>query len=223
MSAAMKAIFSMSGLVVAAVVAFGANTVPNSAEAQVVANDVRCRGCVGKRDIGKKQIVSKHIKDGRVKAKDLHKNAKPGAVSASEFVNYPGTVIAPGATVVLREATIDLPGPGAVLAIASAAIVGSNLALCQVDTDTDPIGLGDLFAIGSGGTDVSYTAATNRVFEAPAGPLTVYWKCTATAGVSGALNPSLSLLYVPGVQSLVAADAPADGAASNAAALELFK
>jgi len=41
------------------------------AEAGITAGNVVCKGCVDKKDIGKKAVKSKHIKDGQVKTPDL--------------------------------------------------------------------------------------------------------------------------------------------------------
>jgi hypothetical protein len=41
----------------------------------LTADDLKCKGCVGKKDLGKKAVKSKHIKNGQVKTKDLRDGA----------------------------------------------------------------------------------------------------------------------------------------------------
>ena len=115
MSVTMKSFLSVSGLVTAAVFIVGLNIVPSAAEAQVVATDLKCKGCVDKKDIGKKQIVSKHIKDGKVKAKHLNADAKPGG-AASVIDGAPGAI---GTDEIINTIELNAPSDGTAVVSAS--------------------------------------------------------------------------------------------------------
>jgi hypothetical protein len=102
------------------------------------------------------------------------------------------------------------------------ALITTNSAICQIDTDPDPFGFTEFWTIGND-TGAGAHATMNRVFEAPEGPFTAYWKCTAPGLATTAVNPSLSLLFVPDAQSIATADANVSGTADPSAIEGLFK
>jgi hypothetical protein len=59
-----------------------------NASAQVVADDVQCNGCVGKTDIGARQVISKDIKLGGVTTQNLKKGAVTSGKLADGAVTF---------------------------------------------------------------------------------------------------------------------------------------
>ncbi len=202
----MKRKFAVRASIFVAFLALAGFAAPDGATAQTAKN-LKCNGC----------IKSKQIKDGKVKAKDLHNGAKPGQAAYSAQ----GGFYATSATVptAVREVTLNLPGPGAVIATGSVTMSSAtNGILCKVDTSVTAINTGtEVFGALSIATGYG-SVFTQRVFTAAAGPFTVYLVCYSSgAGGNAIYAPSLSLLFVPGAQTISqeSADAKAKSASAT--------
>ena len=119
------------------------------------ASDLNCNACVGKRDIGKKAVVTRAIKKGAVKAKSIRdgaieeskladgavtpdklaEGAKPAGLAFASVLN--ATVDVEQISKVMTTVEIDAPGAGSVVVIASGIVLfaaGSNLVGCSLTT-----------------------------------------------------------------------------------------
>lgn len=214
----MKKTFATSSLTASVLALCAGLALPGPAAAQL-ATDLICRGCVGARDIGRNAVRSKHIANGAVRPADLNKRAKPAAVASSASPSGAPLPVGTTATTV-RAATIQLPGPGAVIATGNALMTNATTGvLCKIDTLQTAATPTDLFAgLKTSGTDYG-TVTAHRVFQSAAGSFTAYFMCNSVAGVVGAYSPILSLVYVPGAQSVAEAGLAASGAVPAAASL----
>lgn len=177
--------------------------VPGASVAQT-ATDLKCKGCVGKKDVGKNAVTSKAIKKRQVKPSDLAKSAKPTAVAVSEKVDGSGPTVGNALTVV-RTATIKAPGPGAVVAFFSLVANGAasdSLMICGATTGTT---IDDQVLSGTDvGLDDVRMVSGARTFPVSAkGNVTVRLICYAFTPPARAAYPSLTLLFVPNAQSIV--------------------
>ncbi len=180
----------------------GAFAAPAGAQ---TATNLKCKGCVGKKDLGKKAVRKKHlknnavtgkkIKNGTVGAADLAAAAKPtGADSA-----FGDQAIAIPTDTTVRSVTITAPTAGLVLAMASGtySIAASTGATCSIT-------LGQTLdtthgVTGSTSTLESVSFAANRLFEVPAGDSTINLVCARTFGSDGAavVNSVLTAAFIP--------------------------
>lgn len=104
-------------------------TVGEAQAAGEIAKDLRCRGCVGTKDLGRKAVgansiranavTSAHIQDGQVGPADLADNAQPVGANFSSLQGADFTPL-PQTSTVVASVTLDLPGAGVVIANASA-------------------------------------------------------------------------------------------------------
>jgi hypothetical protein len=178
------------------------------ASAQTATN-LKCKGCVGKKDLGKKVVRSKNIKpgavgneaiaDGAIDAAKLADGAKPAG--AAETIDEGGSILIDGETVTVSVA-ITAPADGVALVTgggffrftdAGAAAVG-----CQVTAGTL---FDDDQATGSTGdsADENQLSAVSqsRVLVAAKGINTYNFVC-ATEGIGVNLeNPTITALFVP--------------------------
>jgi hypothetical protein len=207
------------GLFLTASLAFAAFIGAGGAVAQTATNLI-CNGCVGKKDIGNNAIVSKHIKDGKVKAKDLNKNAKPAAVASS--IDFGAPIPVAGTPTALRTVTIDLPGPGAVIATANVLILAAtSQVLCKIDTEATAISTGSdgLSGIRTTGSDFG-TVSAHRVFPVTTDTFTAVFVCQNYGDAPVAYSPILSLVFVPGAQIITEESASeGDAALSSSSGL----
>lgn len=199
------------------------------------ANNLKCRGCVDKRDIGKKAVRSKHIKDGSIKTKDLGAgvvdadkigngaitsahildrqvepndlalDAQPTAAAASESLGDPIANVGLGVQTVIRTVTIDAPGPGGVVAhfdLVGRALSGDGMLICAVTTGTTAIG--ERLVASNIPDDKAATISGTKLFPVSAsGSFTLNVICYAAMKAVKVSYPSLTLLFVPQVQTIV--------------------
>jgi hypothetical protein len=160
------------GLAVAACLGvFTANAQAQSAEAKtkITATDLKCKGCVDKKDIGKNAVKSKNIKDGQVKAPDLGQDsvtleklddsAKTITAAAGRSNLGIGTYLS-GPTVMN---TIDLAVPGSGVVVATFSVpmffATDGQAACLVYEGASPPAGTTLACIQNGTTSSFRTCA----------------------------------------------------------------
>ncbi len=180
----------------------GLTALPATAQ---TATNLQCKGCVGKKDLGKKAVRKKHlkkntvtgqkIKNGTIGAADLAAGAKPtGADSA-----FGAQAVSIATTTIVRSVTISAPTAGLVLAVASGtySIAASTGATCSIT-------LGQTLdtthgVTGTTSTIASVSFAANRLLEVPAGDATINLVCARTFGVNGAavVNSVLTAAFIP--------------------------
>jgi len=171
------------------------------------ATNLKCEGCVGTRDIGK----------GQVKARNLHKSAKPAAIAASVKTGF--VVDATDTTQVVRKVTITAPGPGAVTATANAVVDHAEGGVfCKIDTAITPIVQADeelCFGYRSDSSSLFSSVSGQTVFVVSAGKLDVYFLCrrVSSANTPRLFNATLTALFVANAQVVkkVSADAAVAG------------
>jgi hypothetical protein len=174
------------------------------------ATNLKCKGCVGKKDLGKKAVRSKNIKpgavvneaiaDGAVDAAKLADFAKPaGAAEASDFG---GLAIINGITVVV-SVSIDAPADGFAFVAASGVVKfedgvgGEEVGICAV---TDGLALDEDNAVATTVPDDTFGAISQtRVFPATKGTNTYRLICDtdAAADTLAIVNPAINALFVP--------------------------
>jgi hypothetical protein len=172
------------------------------------AKNLKCKGCVGKKDLGKKAVRGKHIKPGQITSAHIGKGAvapaalsdaaKPSGADASETVV--DTDLSPAATdIVLQSVTLTAPGPGMVIATGGLYIDYQGVAgrfSCTVDT---AVAAGGHYVIGESVGDGQVPVAITRVFAVDAaGNVTVHLLCREITGDVRANNPKLVAWFVPG-------------------------
>ena len=82
-----------------------------------LATDLKCDGCVGKKDIGNDAVRAEHLKKGAVEPSKLDGKAKPGRVAFFETPN--ATVLVLDTDIRIKTIKVQAPGPGAVVAFTS--------------------------------------------------------------------------------------------------------
>ena len=142
----MKRVIGSSALTAAAFVLSIGLALPETAIAQT-ATDLKCKGCVGAKDLGKKAVKTKKIRDGAVTSAkiqdgavtsakiqngavtsakiqngavmpaDLHSTAKPSGAAFSELND---SITLYNSPTILRQVVINAPSSGIVIANASA-------------------------------------------------------------------------------------------------------
>lgn len=183
-----------TGFIVAAVLLTTGQIALAEAVAQPATN-LTCKGCVGKKDIGKGAVRSKHVRKGAIKPKGLHETAKPGGGDSFETSNGP---ILTGGDDIVATVTVSAPGAGAIHATGSAYIdFNGNSAdvFCEVTTAAV---LGSNYVLQKGLQFASLS--TTRAFPVTAGgDVTINFVCRRSAGGFVEIhNPSLTALFVPG-------------------------
>jgi hypothetical protein len=191
-------------------------TVPSLASAQV-ANDLKCKGCVGKKDIGKKAVRPKHIKKNAIKSKHIRDGAvqteamQDGAVTAAKLADSAKPTggdhaestdvyaLAPPYQAVVTTA-VTAPGPGFIIAIANwtyTATSGNVFGNCYLATAPEISDGPGAPANSPLGAMVYYNGASiSRMFEVPAGVTTLYLNCYGQATMS-VTQPQLTAFFVP--------------------------
>jgi len=172
------------------------------------AKNLKCKGCVGKKDIGKKAVKSKHIKPGQITSAhiengvvgpaDLSNEAKPSGADVAETTT--DTDLAPlGDDIVLHTVTLTAPGPG--IALASAVLTADYQGVagrfaCAVNTE---VALGGQYVSGQSVGDGEIPVGITRPFSVDAaGNLTLYLFCRGISGDVRVNNPILTAWFVPG-------------------------
>jgi hypothetical protein len=208
-----------SGLALSVAICFGVT----GAQAQT-ANNLKCKGCVGTRDLGANAVKTKKIKDGAIttsKIKDgavtvekLNQNAKT-SVSASRtntnsftsLTNTPATV---------KSVNFDVSGPGAVTLIYSVVLYKnavSSQAYCYINP------LPSFRCVVSGVADTGYglCSGVETIPVSAAGNQTFDLMCVEQVGDVQYLDTSLSALYTLNAGTINNADAKNAGSAQYGA------
>ena len=212
-----------TGIVSFSMLAIFAIASPSPADAQT-ATDVKCRGCVGDKDIGKKAVKPKHLKPKAIKSKHIRDNAiqsqhiAPDAVDSTRIKD--GTVeaddlaasakptgvdwadgdqdldLVPGGTAV-RTVVVSAPTAGYVTVMAAWHFYGSNpgIAICSLNTE---IATDTAHAIIGERTTSDYLpGAAVRTFEVEAGENTFHLVCSVGAGEATVRDSSMSAIFTP--------------------------
>ena len=209
-----------------AAIAFGAVAHVAAAHAQTATN-LECKGCVGKKDIGKKAVTSKHIKDGSIAAVDLqdgavgsaqlHNDAVTSAKiqnnsvgpddlaaaakpSGVEFEESTLSYAIPDVVTTVRSISIDAPVDGYVLAMANWFYYsGSASAYAACFLTTEENGATGPHIDGNSGTNTNYRAPASmaRTFPVQAGVTTFYLSCYDGGSFMQLAYPMMNALFVP--------------------------
>jgi hypothetical protein len=187
--------------VTASIVFIGAPGI-DAAQAQTASN-LKCKGCVGKKDLGKKAIKEKHLKDGAVSMAKLADDAQPAGVDFGNSLS--GALAAAGGEMQLVEIVLDVPGTGYVVAIASGYIefLGAlNTAACSISEhgsveETEAIKVtGESVA----GDNELYPLSQTRTFAVTGETIRLYFTCKLSGigtGAATANNTDLTAFFVP--------------------------
>jgi len=186
-----------------------------SAHAQTATN-LTCKGCVGKKDIGKNAISKKNIRKGAIRKKHLGKNAvrstairngtvsardlaetaKPGGADSTEGPSYTALTLAHADVI-----STTLSAPAAGVAVVSATWYFSGTAgdtgRCYLNTTPDTTEGPFVFADADGGGSFREDAAITRLFEIGKGNTTFYLNCSDDGTDMGVVYPVVTALYFP--------------------------
>ena len=167
------------------------------ASAQTATN-LQCKGCVGKKDLGKNAVRSKNIKKKSVKPSHLTGAAKPTGV---DFATSDTLLPLTDNSASLISTTITAPGPGFVVAMASWYFyTGANTIQGRCYLATAP-GTEDGPAQIANSEDGTGTylnpAALIRTIAVSAGNTTVHLNCRKIGLDMRVASPSLNALFVP--------------------------
>jgi hypothetical protein len=169
---------------------------PTQALAQTAKN-VKCKGCVNKKDIGKNAVKSKQIKDGAIKPSDLSSTAKPAGADYAETSS--DTPLNPAATdIVIHTVTVTAPGPGTVIASASLFAYYNSVAgefICGLERGTT---IGGVHTRNAGSNDYESISYTRAFPVEAAGNVAINLICYEISGDIDVSNPVLAAWFVPG-------------------------
>jgi hypothetical protein len=196
-----------SALGVAALVATLAASMPTGASAET-ATDLKCKGCVGKKDIGKKAIrtrnlkknavKSKVIKDGSIEPEDLALTAKPTGAADNEPAAFGFMQPLSPTYEDIISTTLTAPTEGYVIAIANwyfYITAAAAFPACVVTTESGS-SIGPAAIAGSSAATTVATGSQTRMFEVPAGATTFYLNCSGPAS-TGIVDPHITAMFVP--------------------------
>lgn len=117
--------FARNVFATAALVASFAGAAATDSVAQS-ATDLKCKGCVGKRDLGRNAVTKKAlrtnsvtssaVRDGTLTAADMHGSAKPAGV---DFADGGFTIQVPNTLASVLSTTVTALAPGYVVAMAN--------------------------------------------------------------------------------------------------------
>lgn len=209
------------------IAAFAALTVcaAVSASAQT-AKDLRCRGCVGKTDIGRKAVTSGKIRnnavntfkimngavteskigdgavtgakiqDGSVGAADLADAVKPAGADSAEGSQ---TFPISGTPAVVRAVVITAPAAGFVLATASRyfSLDPSSLTTCSISQNASVDFTHAIEGYAPAGVTLHMPFSGSRLYAVPAGNTAIYLVCSRAGGASIVYDSVLTALFVP--------------------------
>jgi hypothetical protein len=201
--------------------AFAAALPYGSAHAQT-ATDLKCKGCVGKKDIGKKAVRTRNLKKNAVKAKSLADGAvtsekiTDSAVTAAKIADgavtpdhlgdgakpagvasavEPGPIELTGSLETAFSIDVEAPGPGSIFATADFyAETAAAIWGCNL-VSGDEAGLNLIYGKGPGPVP---TSLTRTIPVAAAGTVTLNLICTEAGGDVDISNVNLNVLFVPG-------------------------
>ena len=200
MSASIRALVGIATLALFAV----AVATPAAAE---TATNLKCKGCVGKKDLGKQAVRGKHIKenavasthilDGGVAPADLAATAKP---AGGDGTAGDQSIALTSTAQVVRSVVVAAPVAGfaVVTATGSTVAVGSGLAACSLSLDTAVDPAHQIVAGHTGAALNSYIPfALTRLFPVPQGNTTVRLVCRESSGTSVVEDSAMSAIFVP--------------------------
>jgi hypothetical protein len=195
----------LGGFTLVALLLAAGTTIPGETVAQTATN-LKCKGCVGKKDLGKKAVKSKHIrknqitgahiKDGRVAAQDLGDDAKPAGIDSVETAGGFGLS---GPAEIIDSVVVSAPGPGTILATGglTASLDPSSGFYCEVTTGS-VTGTQSAKASVAGSSQTLPISNTRAIPVAAAGNVTVNFVCDLFAGSVNVSAINLTALFVPG-------------------------
>jgi len=159
------------------------------ASAQTAGNLV-CKGCVGKKDIGKDAVDMKR----------LAPNAKPAGISYTERSGE--TVTFSKSAKVIASVKLKAPASGLVTVFANGyfdfdGVGAETLAGCSINTGKGYAEPHATIALGSN-ADRIHTVSTSRVFEVSKGKTKFRLVCRTGSNATVEIqNPKLTAIYVP--------------------------
>ena len=161
------------------------------------ANNVTCNGCVGTADIAKDAVTSSKIKKNTIRAKDLHKTAKPAGADYSQTID--DTMLSPNNTsIVLLSVKVNAPGSGTIIGTGSGTAyfgLGDGSFVCSVTTEKV---IGTNFVRVNEASSYSPFSRTTAFPVDSAGKVTVNLVCYVLNGEVTIYNPNLVAWFVPG-------------------------
>lgn len=197
-----------SGFLAISLFTLAASLTPPAAGAQTATN-LKCKGCVGKKDIGRKAVRSKHlkrnaidslrIKDGAVEAVDLAAGAKPAGVAFTG--DAPNSVALTGVLQSVLSTTVAAPGPGHVVVSAHWTFYTNDdftSGGCYLATEPGIADGLDQFFYSDDVVNAAYVpAGMSRTIDVPAGQTAIHLNCSETTGDVSVSNPRMTALFVP--------------------------
>jgi|GEM_PF-3585513 len=173
------------------------------------ANNVKCNGCIGEKDIGNKAISkrlireeavnAKAIKKGSVKAKLLNADAKPAGIAYAEEYGA-GLGINAGVTI-MTKVQLKAPAKGYVRLTGYGTLEygAQELVYCTLNDAQTYYAPAQYYATGEATVSSRYRpVAMERYFEVGAGIGTYYLLCRTDGGNPvQMLNPRLAAEYTP--------------------------
>ncbi len=171
------------------------------------ATNLQCKGCVGKKDLGKKAVTSKAIRNETVTSGDIRNNtiapidlapaAKPSGV---DWVDGDQNIGLTGVDTVIRTLIVSAPAPGYVTVLASWVFGGTPttylIALCGISqtTSINP----NHAVVAEWEAEVSYVPGSAvRTFEVGSGNTTFHLNCRSASGSPAIGDSSMTALFVP--------------------------
>ncbi len=190
------------------------------------ATDLRCRGCVGKRDLGRSAVTTAKIRDkavntfkigdgavtetkigggavtgakirdGSIGPVDLGAGAKPAGVDSAEGGQ---TFPVSAAPAVVRAVVISAPSAGLVLANASGffSLDASSLTTCSISLNASVDFTHAIEGYAPASVTLHMPFSGSRLYEVPAGNTAIYLVCSRTGGASIVYDSVLTALFIP--------------------------
>jgi len=184
------------------------------------ATNLKCKGCVGKKDLGKKSVRKKAIDRNAVARKHIRANAvnsgkiANGTVAPSDLAatakpsggNYSGgdqDALLTSTAQTVRSVTVTAPADGLVVVNASGYVAASTTAVativrCSLTTGTG-LDFNNLIfiKIDASVLEESDAFAATRGFPVSAGATTFNLVCDEFAGNAGLYDSQMTAIYVP--------------------------
>jgi hypothetical protein len=176
--------------------------------AGVKATNLKCKGCVNRKDIAKKAVTgdkikknavtSDKIKNGSVQQVDLAKDARPGG--ADTFSINGMQSLATGVDTELAATTVTSPSSGIALVFASAYVdlnndTASNVE-CSINDGGATVSTVQIVVGGNGSQVGTVPLSAHRSFEITPGDNEFNFVCMETGGNVEVHDVNLSALFV---------------------------
>jgi hypothetical protein len=173
------------------------------------ATNLKCKGCVGKKELGKKAVRSKNIKpnairsdkiaNGSVAPEDLAVTAKPSGGNYSGGNQNMSLTVAP---TIVRSVTVNAPANGLVIVNASGYVYTDDavttIARCSLTTGTELEADYFIFMKMEGNvSEESDAFGATRGFPVTAGPTTFNLVCDEFSGDGVIADTQMTAIYVP--------------------------